>query len=103
MQVNVEAMPDGPENPYGNGFIAVETDLTSEAKAQRVCDPSKGRMWKVKNPESLNPITGDLSAPSLPRDPQPHVVGATETQLHWTLSFVSLTVPVAIARLHVSD
>ncbi|BDA50132.1 Primary amine oxidase [Coccomyxa sp. Obi] len=57
-EVNVEALPDGPENPYGNGFVAVETDLTSEAKAQRVCDPFKARLWKVKNPNSLNPITG---------------------------------------------
>ena len=57
-QVNVEALPDGPENPYGNGFIPVETDLTSELKAQRVCDPACARLWKIKNPESLHPVTG---------------------------------------------
>ena len=54
----MEALPDGPKNPYGNGFIPVETDLTSEAQAQRVCDPTRARLWKVKNPESLHPITG---------------------------------------------
>ena len=58
LQVNVEALPDGPENPYGNGFIPVETDLTSELKAQRVCDPMKARLWKIKNPGSLHPVTG---------------------------------------------
>ena len=58
LQVNVEAMPDGPENPYGNGFIPVETDLTTELKAQRVCDPSCARLWKIKNPNSLQPVTG---------------------------------------------
>ena len=52
------ALPDGPKNPYGNGFIPVETDLTTELKAQRVCDPHKSRLWKIKNPNSLHPITG---------------------------------------------
>ena len=85
-QVNVEAMPDGPDNPYGNGFIAVETDLTSELKAQRVCDPSKGRMWKVKNPESLNPITGDPSLPQIIPPPWP---------MQHPLSFTCLSTPVA--------
>ena len=56
--MDVEALPDGPKNPYGNGFIPVETDLTSEAQAQRVCDPMRARLWKVKNPESLHPVTG---------------------------------------------
>ena len=52
------ALPDGPKNPYGNGFIPVETDLTTEKTAQRVCDPHKSRLWKIKNPNSLHPITG---------------------------------------------
>ena len=56
--MNVEALPDGPQNPYGNGFIPVETDLTSELKAQRVCDPMKARLWKIKNPGSVHPVTG---------------------------------------------
>jgi Cu2+-containing amine oxidase len=63
-QVNVEALPDGPENPYGNGFIPVETDLTSELKAQRLCDPSCARLWKIKNPESLHPVTGGARLPT---------------------------------------
>ena len=58
LQVDVVALPDGPKNPYGNGFIPVETDLTTEKTAQRVCDPHKSRLWKIKNPNSLHPITG---------------------------------------------
>ncbi len=60
MQVDVVALPDGPKNPYGNGFIPVETDLTTEKTAQRVCDPHKSRLWKIKNPNSLHPITGAI-------------------------------------------
>ena len=60
LQVNVEALPEGPKNPYGNAFVPVETDLTTEMKAQRVCDPHKARLWKVRNPNSLHPITGAI-------------------------------------------
>lgn len=52
-------MPPGPSNPHGNGFRAVETDLTTELKAMRCADPFKGRVWKIKNPESIHPITGE--------------------------------------------
>ena len=48
----------GPKNPHGNGFKAVETDLLSEKRAMRVADPFKGRIWKIKNPHSLHPVTG---------------------------------------------
>lgn len=58
LQQDFEPMPPGPKNPYGNGFRAVETDLTSELKAMRCADPFKGRVWKIKNPESIHPITG---------------------------------------------
>jgi Copper amine oxidase, enzyme domain len=58
LQVNVEAMEDGPENPYGNGFEVSETDLLSEAEAQRVQNPASARYWKIKNPNSRHPITG---------------------------------------------
>ncbi|DBA72671.1 TPA: putative terpene-alkaloid biosynthetic cluster [Trebouxia sp. C0005] len=57
-EVHAEALPEGPKNPYGNGFIGVETPLTSEAKAARVADGSKGTYWKVNNPTSRHPSTG---------------------------------------------
>jgi Cu2+-containing amine oxidase len=48
-------MPAGSDNPYGNGFRVVDTPLTSTHQAQRVADPFKGRVWKIKNPSSINP------------------------------------------------
>ncbi len=51
-------MPEGPENPHGNGFWAQETLLTTEAKAQRVANPSSARVWKISNPASKQPVTG---------------------------------------------
>lgn len=58
-------MPDGPANPHGVGFCATETKLRTELEAQRNGDPVKSRIWKVKNPNVLNPLNGALS--SLPR------------------------------------
>lgn len=59
--MHAEAMEEGPKNPYGNGFIGVETPLTSESKAARVADGSKGTYWKINNPASRHASTGTLS------------------------------------------
>lgn len=57
-QVNCESMPDGPANPHGVGFCATETLLKTEQQAQRNINAAKSRIWKVKNPSSLNPMNG---------------------------------------------
>ena len=59
LQVEAVALPEGPANPYGNAFTVKETDLKTEVEAQRVCDAGKGRYWKIKNPNSLHPVTGE--------------------------------------------
>eukprot|EP00798_Chlamydomonas_sp_ICE-L_P020186 gene20186-26925_t len=56
-EVNVQPLPAGASNPCGNAFQVVETDLTSVHQAIRDIAPEKGRMWKVKNPASINPIS----------------------------------------------
>jgi primary-amine oxidase len=55
-EVNTEAEPLGPENPYGNAFFATSTLLVSESEAQRIIDPLSCRYWKVVNPNSLNKV-----------------------------------------------
>ena len=59
VQVNVEPDPEGPLNPYGVGFSARETELQSELAARRRVDPSKSRVWKIKNHNSRNTVTGE--------------------------------------------
>ena len=56
--MHAEALPEGPKNPYGNGFIGVETPLDSEAKAARVADGAKATYWKVNNPKSRHAASG---------------------------------------------
>ena len=56
-QTNVEGLGAGPQNPFGNGFRAVERELATELQAKRRTDPHSGRTWKIKNPQCINPIT----------------------------------------------
>ena len=53
-EVNSEAVPLGPENPYGNGWYGVATLLETEQTAQRLIDPLVGRYWKIVNPHVSN-------------------------------------------------
>jgi primary-amine oxidase len=53
-EVDTEAEPLGPDNPYGNAFYAKSTLLATESAAQRVVDPMKGRFWKIVNPAVTN-------------------------------------------------
>lgn len=53
-EVNSEAVPMGPENPYGNAWYGVSTLLKTEQAAQRLIDPLVGRYWKVVNPNIHN-------------------------------------------------
>jgi len=57
-EVDAVSMAPGPDNPYGNGFYAVETDLLSTSEAQRLAAPEKARIWKIKNPAKTNPMSG---------------------------------------------
>ncbi|MBD2102558.1 primary-amine oxidase [Leptolyngbya sp. FACHB-261] len=53
-EVNTEAEPMGPDNPYGNAFFAKSTLLETEQEAQRVIEPMTGRYWKIVNPSVHN-------------------------------------------------
>ena len=53
-EVNTVADPPGPENPPHNAFHTEATLLASEAQAQRLVDPLRGRFWKIVNPSVRN-------------------------------------------------
>ena len=56
VEVNSEASPPGPENPYGNAWIAKPTPLRREAEAQRSLDLASARYWRITNPNRLNEL-----------------------------------------------
>ncbi len=53
-EVDFEALPEGPDNPYGNAIRTCERLLETESKAQREMDFARARYWKVINANSLN-------------------------------------------------
>ena len=69
VETNVVVDTDG-DHPYGAGFRAVATPLTTEGEAQRVVDPAASRTWKIVNRESRNamgqPVGYKILPPSSP-------------------------------------
>lgn len=53
VEVDAEAMPLGPDNPHGIGFVTKETVLETEQQAQRMCAPERSRTWKVRGGEGV--------------------------------------------------
>ncbi|GAB3975414.1 hypothetical protein GCM10027615_42820 [Plantactinospora veratri] len=52
-ELDVRALPVGPDNPYGNAFTRVATRLSTESEGARHADASVGRSWRISNPERL--------------------------------------------------
>jgi primary-amine oxidase len=67
-EVNTEAEPLGPENPYGNGFFATSTLLPTEQAAQRTINPFTARYWKITNPSALNGLGQPVGFKLIPGD-----------------------------------
>lgn len=55
-EVEIEPVPQGPGNPMGNAFRAVERLLTSERQAQRDAAPGSQRHWKIVNNDVRNAV-----------------------------------------------
>ncbi|HEY7545364.1 MAG TPA: primary-amine oxidase, partial [Blastocatellia bacterium] len=56
VEMNNEALPPGPRNPYNNAFTVRETILKRELEAQRQLNLASGRRWKVINPTVKNSL-----------------------------------------------
>ncbi|MBW4551138.1 MAG: primary-amine oxidase [Aphanocapsa sp. GSE-SYN-MK-11-07L] len=67
-EVHTEAIPLGPDNPYGNAFVAKKTLLASESEAQQLIDPFSARYWQISNSNVLNALGQPVSYKLLPGD-----------------------------------
>lgn len=68
VEVDAFAPPTGPQNPYGNAFIANETVLTRESMGRRNANPASARYWKVINSSVRNTTGGPVGYKLLPRN-----------------------------------
>ncbi|MEV4079828.1 primary-amine oxidase [Nonomuraea fuscirosea] len=55
-EVETVPEPSGPGNPHGNAFTVASRLLRTEAEAQRLTAPDRGRHWKIVNHGSLNAV-----------------------------------------------
>ena len=65
-EVDVEAMPAGPDNPRDNAMTTVETLLGTEQAAQRLIDPTRSRTWRIVNPSVTNRLGRPVAYKLLP-------------------------------------
>jgi len=61
VEVNSEAVPLGPDNPFGTAWIARTTPLRTETEAQRTVNPASARFWRITNPNRLNEMGDPVS------------------------------------------
>jgi primary-amine oxidase len=67
-EMNSQAAPIGPGNPYGNAWVNVATPLTSEAKARRKVDVRSARRWRIVNPTVKNELDEPVAYTLYPGD-----------------------------------
>jgi len=67
-EINTEPVPLGPENPYGNAFVATSTLLPTEQAAQRQINPFSARSWKIVNPHRHNRMGEPVAYKLIPMD-----------------------------------
>jgi primary-amine oxidase len=65
-EVHTEAEPIGPENPYGNAFVAKKTLLSTEQAAQQQVDPLNARYWLIVNPAKNNSLDQPVAYKLMP-------------------------------------
>jgi primary-amine oxidase len=66
MEMNTEALPDGPDNPHGNAFVMKDTPLRRELDARRSMNLATGRKWRIASTcvqNALGQPTGYMLVP----------------------------------------
>ena len=56
MEMNTEALPEGPDNPLGNAFVMKATPLRGEREARRRMKLSSNRKWMIVNTCASNAL-----------------------------------------------
>jgi primary-amine oxidase len=53
-ELEAEALPVGPDNPWANAFRLKATRLARESQAKRATDAAQSRSWRISNPDVRN-------------------------------------------------
>nr|WP_026378926.1 primary-amine oxidase [Agromyces italicus] len=55
-EIEMQGIPMGPENPYGNAFTWTDTKLATEQQSQRVANGLTSRVWEVRSAHRTNHV-----------------------------------------------
>ena len=72
-EIDAVALPPGPDNPYGNGWLAKQTLLARACQAQRPPNPFFFRTRQTDHPPAP---TQPVQPPALHPIPRPHLPAA---------------------------
>ncbi|WP_426574716.1 primary-amine oxidase [Aquihabitans sp. McL0605] len=80
-EVEVEVLPTGPDNPWGNAFRPVATVLATESEAQRTTNPATSRAWRVVNPAVTNAVDRPVGYKLVPSMATPTMLAAPDSSV----------------------
>jgi primary-amine oxidase len=80
-EVEAEAVPAGPDNPWGNAFRPRVTALTHELAAQRDMDAATSRTWRVVNESRRNALGQPVGYKLVPTMSTPTMLASPESSV----------------------
>jgi primary-amine oxidase len=87
-EIDASGVPIGPDNPYGNAIAQSITRLTSESKAARRADSTRGRTWRVISTEHVNRF-GRPTAYTLYPEANPVLLADPKSSVHARAGFAA--------------
>ena len=81
VEVEAEAVPPGPDNPWANAFRQKSTVLETELGAQRDVNAATSRAWKVVNPDVTNRLGLPVGYKLTPTMSTPTMLAAPESSV----------------------
>lgn len=88
MEMDWQAAPSEPTNPFANALVMRETPLENEFHAQRDTNPATNRMWKIINPSKRNALGRAVSYVLMPGE-NSQIYSAPECLVRTRAGFVN--------------
>ncbi|MEF2978641.1 primary-amine oxidase [Subtercola sp. YIM 133946] len=87
-EIQVQRVPIGASNPWGNAFTRSVTRLEDEQSAQRLAAPGEGRVWSIHSSSTTNRM-GEHPAYVLYPEGQPVLLAADEASARLRAGFAT--------------
>lgn len=87
-EVDVEPVPIGADNPYGNAFTTISRTFQRESQARSVADATRARTWRVVNPGAHNRLGQPVGYTIVPQSAPP-LLAAADSSIGRRATFAS--------------